>query len=415
MKALLFERERLAGESRTGLVIKRDAKGDIVDIETVPDPSSATTTNGTFSRKGPPVMWIDLHQGRTQNGSEEIRLRIIKCPFQAWNSIRFYVDLCNNLDDDLFTNNDPGMPERFCQIVRRQLQDPQNRTSLRFIGTPKSYVDGSISSVDGVLTKDVKVDGRGKEFPIPRGESLPIDLATNKLIDRGEYEENYEDDFMIGLALGLPIDSPETNGMRLIRNDLAQLRLFDLKGRQLDEEEKNTYRLVITYGGRKHLIGNYAHFLRQDLIGTRIPHRLTLPLEEERFQVPPLSPDEVSVPQAPSSIPIVDKPGSEKTRGAPLGKGGLPLPDLRTLSLTDTSNPTGLEPQYIRRNPYGWAEEDYDLIVEEPRLSLDALTNKVGEGRGRERDPPGSPESSSSSPGSESPQKRNEKKSRITI
>ena len=406
MKSLLFERERLEGENRTGLIIKRDAEGIIFDIQTVPAPSSATT-KGSFSRKGPPVMWIDLQHGQTQSGTEEIRLQLVSCPFQALNSIRFHVDLCNNLDKDLFTNEDPEMPERFCQIIRRRLQDPQRTTSLRFIGNPKTYVDGTISSVDGVLTKDVRVDGRGKEFPIPRGETLPVDRENNKLIDRGEYEENYEDDFMIGLALGMPVDSLEpVGGMRLIRNDLAQLRLFDLKGRQLDEEEKNTYRLVVTYGGGKHLIGNYAHFLRQDLIGTRIPHRLTLPLEEERFQVPPLSPDEVSVPKAPPSIPVVEKP-SVTGKG-----GGLPLPALETLSLSD--NPTGLEPEYMLRNPYGWADDDYDLIVEEPRLSLDALTNKVGQQqRGRERDPPGSPASDSSSPG-DGPV-RNEKKSRITL
>lgn len=410
MNVLLFERERLAGETRTGLIIKRDGEGTIFDIQTVPDSSSSSVAaTGSFSRKGPPIMWIDLQHGETQSGTEEIRLQLISCPFQAFNSIRVYVDLCNNLDRDLFTNEDAGMPERFCQVIRRQLQDPQKTTSLRFIGTPKTYVDGSISSVDGVLTRDVRVDGRGKEFPIPRGETLPVDRETNRLIDRGEYEENYEDDFMIGFALGLPVDSLEPVGMRLIRNDLAQLRLFDLKGRQLDEEEKNTYRLVVTYGGRKHLIGNYAHFLRQDLIGTRIPHRLTLPLEEERFQVPPLSPDEVSVPKAPSSIPVVEKPG-----GGP-GTRGLPLPALETLSLSDkTSNPTGLEPEYMHRNPYGWADNDYDLIVEEPRLSLDALTNKVErQQRGRERDPPGSP--ASSSPDGSGGPTRNEKKSRITL
>ena len=135
-----------------------------------------------------------------------------------------------------------------------------------------------------------------------------------------------------------------------------------------------------------------------------------------------------------SSIPVILVPGPDgaglvsngggtlpSARGGGGGKkGGLPLPSLETLSLSDTNNPTGLEPQFIRRDPYGWAEGDYDLIVEEPRFSLDALTNRIQQDEERrrkirERDPPGSPVSPSEGVGFGSKSRPDEKKSRITM
>lgn len=354
-----------------GLVMSRNEKGKFTDF-----------------RSSEPLIWIDLRHGRTEYG-EAIYLRVIKCPFTAANPLRFYVDLCNvDMDKELFTNENLEAPERFCQVIRRRLDDQQYSrypgVTLKFIGHPKKYVDGTISSVDGVLRRDVAVDGRGKSFPIPAGEALPV-TDNNRHLDRGEYEENYEDDFMIGVALWLPVDVTEPLGMRLIRNDLGQLRLYDMRnGQQLDEEAKHTYRMVFTYE-RRHLIGNFAHFLRTDAIGTRIPHRLTLPLELARFQVPPLSSGELNVPLPPSAIPAPDKNESLPSQ--------LPLP--LPLPSPDKANPSGLEPRFAKRKPFSWADyedDDGELMAEEPRYSLDSLTNAIAK-REREQSPANSPAS----------------------
>lgn len=372
-------------ERALGLVMMRNEKGKFIDLKT-----------------SEPLIWIDLRHGQTQYG-EVIYLRVIKCPFVAANPLRFYVDLCGiDMDKELFTNDTPDLPERFCQIIRRRLDDPQYGkhpgVTLKFITHPKKYVDGTISSVDGVLRKDVALDGRGKSFPIPAGEALPVN-ESNRQVDRGEYEENYEDDFMIGIALWLPVDSNQVRGMRLIRNDLGQLRLYDARsGAQLDEEAKHTYRMVFTYK-RRHLIGNFAHFLRTDAIGTRIPHRLTLPLERPEFQVPPLGPGETSVPVPPNAIPTLSPPssppGADLSPSPPL-KGSRPLPVLPPPSPPSPSNPTGLEPQFAKQKPFSWAdyeEEEGDaLMAEEPRYSLDSLTNAISK-REREQSPENSPAS----------------------
>jgi hypothetical protein len=386
-------------DEKTRLVMTRDDQGKLYNVESI-DPKE-------------PVLWIDVRHGKTANEGEGIYLRMIKCPFAAENPLRFYVDLCDvDMDAELFTNETLDMPERFCQIIRRQLQDAQYSkrpgTLLKFIGNPKKYVDGTISSVDGLLTKDVALDGRGQVFRAPLTESRP-QVQTKvgpRLMDRGEYEENYEDDFMIGLALWLPVtqSSDQVRGMRLMRNDLGQLRLYDADAllrrnekRQLNEEEKHTYRMVFSYA-RWNLIGNYAHFLRTDAIGTRIPHRLTLPLERTELQVPPLSKDEIEVPSAPFAIPVSEVPlsGLDALRLSPS-----PSPDdNREKGL----NPTGLEPQFRDKKPFSWAdyeeeEEDDDddgLLVGEPRYSLDALTGAIAareERRVRERSPAGSPAS----------------------
>ncbi len=364
----------------TRLEVVRNEKGRIANVFST-DPAE-------------PVLWVDLWHGTTSTDGEGIYLRMFKCPFTAANPIRFYVDLCDkDMDKELFTQENPDMPERFCQIIRRRLQDPQYATQtgtlLKFIGYPKKYADGTISSIDGVLTKNVGADGRGVPFAIPSTESRP--MIGSLLADRGEYEENYDDDFMIGLALWLPVETGKVRGMRLIRNDLAQLRLFDRRnGQQLDEKQKNTYRMVFTYK-RREVIGNYAHFLRTDAIGTRIPHRLTLPLERPEFQMPPLSPDEVAVPDVPSAMPMT--PDLSTLKLSPSAAKSLTPPK----SANPLRNPTGLEPEFRDKIPFSWADypEDSDpLIVEAPKYSLDALTGAIAlreQRRVRERSPAASP------------------------
>lgn len=337
---------------------------------------------------GEPIFWIDVQHGK-RYGKEGIVLKLIQCPFAALNPIRFYVDLCNDLDKDLF-GEDKDLPERFCQIVRRQLSDPQlypsqktsGGTFLRFIGNPKKYVDGHICSVRGILTRKSEIQA----FGVPEGENLG-DFSVNA----SDREENYDDDFMIGFALGLAADSLDPHGMRLIRNDLSQLRLHN-GHREITYDEKHTYRLVVTYA-QQYLIGNYKHFLRQDEIGTRVPHRLTLPLEETRFEVPPLSQDEMEVPKPPPAV--VPVPSSSSGQSPP-------ATGMKNLTLTDRDSDspkqvTGLEPHLIHKNPFSWSSRDYedgdDLMAEEPRFSLDALTGAIAQRNQlrRERSPPVSP------------------------
>lgn len=359
--------------------------GKIVNIaSTQPQQQRSETENGIEK-----IFWIDMQHGKRHNKAG-IVLKLIQCPFASSTPIRFYVDLCNDLNKDL-SSPDKNLPERFCQIVRRELTDPQyypvrdtpGGTFLRFIGHPKKYIDGSICSVRGILTRREN----NRAFGVPKGETLG-DFNVNG----GDREENYEDDFMVGFALGLSVDSLEPHGMRLIRNDLAQLRMYN-GYRELPYEEKHTYRLVVTYAQR-HLIGNFKHFLRKDEIGTRVPHRLTMPLEEARFQVPPLSADELEVPRPPSAIPVVVVDKDDKT--------GI-TPDVSQLTLNSGSpgkkELTGLEPHLIHKYPFDWEDAYYEdaaddpLMAPEPKYSLDSLTGAIAQRNQlrRERSPPVSP------------------------